>query len=298
MNAAASAGIVVPAFNVFYSPVVEAICRALVEYDVFGMVEVSRIEICKFQAGSPTAIAREYRKFADPRVTSLHLDHIPVIDEDGIEVDWEPLIVEGLEAGYDSVMIDASRLPFDENVEITARVVDMAHAQGALVEAELGSVLGHEAGPLPPYEELFASKVGFTDPDQAAEFVRRTGVDWLSVSVGSIHGAITPGDRDRAKIEARLDIERLRELRDATGVPLVLHGGSGVRQSCVLEAVANGIAKINIATDLRQPYERVLAETGSVARAQDAVADVIGRLAREVYGIEGSATRLAGIVDG
>ena len=296
VRAAAANGIVAPAFNVFYLPVVKAICDALREHDTFGLVEVSRIEIEKFGIPSVTAAAEEYRRNADPRVTALHLDHIPAIDEDGLDVDWRPLIEEGIESGYDSVMIDGSRLPFEENLAVTAEVVRMAHAEGVLVEAELGSVVGHESGPLPPYDELFASKAGFTDPDQAREFVERTGVDWLSVSVGSVHGAIVGAAMDRAKVEARLDVERVIELREATGVPLVLHGGSGVQQSCVIEAMKYGLAKINIGTDVRQPYDRVIAAGGSIEEAQAAVVDAIGRIICEKYGIEGSATRLADLI--
>lgn len=262
------------------------------KYDTFGMVEVSRPDIEKFNAKSLGACADEYRKFADTRLVTLHLDHTPVIDEDGIAVDWEPIIAEAIDLGYDSVMIDGSRLPFEENIAVARRVVEMAHPHGIVVEAELGSVLGHEEGPLPPYEELFESKQGFTDPDQAREFVQRTGVDWLSVSVGSVHGAISAASRDNTKPAAKIDIEHLRKLRDATGVPLVLHGGSGVQPAYVAEGIRNGIAKINIGTDIRQPYDRAIAGGGSVSEAQAAAAEVMSRLIREVYRIEGSATRL------
>jgi len=202
------------------------------------------------------------------------------------------MIGQAIELGYDSVMIDASRLPLEENIACTRRVVEMAHPSGVVVEAELGAVLGHEEGPLPPYDELFASKRGFTDPDEARRFVRETGVDWLSVSVGSVHGAISEATKDQQKVAAKLDIEHLRKLRDATGVPLVLHGGSGVQPAYVAEGIKTGIAKINIGTDIRQPYERTIAAGGSVSEAQAASAEVISRLIREVYRIEGSAERL------
>jgi ketose-bisphosphate aldolase len=296
VRAAADNGIVVPAFNVFYMPLIKPICDALKAYDTFGMVEISRIELQKFEVPSITAAAEEYSKHADPRVTALHLDHIPVIDEDGYKVDWRPLIEEGIRAGYDSVMIDGSRLPFEENVAVTAEVVRMAHAQGVLVEAELGSVLGHESGPLPPYDELFESKAGFTDPEQAREFVQRTGVDWLSVSVGSVHGAIAGAAKDQQKVKARLDIERIRQLREATGVPLVLHGGSGISLEYVRAAIANGIAKINIATDIRQPYDRTLAEGGTIEDGQRVVFETISDIIQNRYNIVGSATRLEELI--
>jgi len=199
LKAAASAGLVVPAFNVPYLPMVAAISQSLTELDAFALIEVARLEIQKFEARSIAEVAAEYCRAADPRTSGLHLDHIPAIDEDDSAVDWESWIEEGIRSGYDSVMIDGSRLPFEENVEVTRAVVDIAHADGIAVEGELGSVLGHEAGPLPAYEELFVRKTGFTDPEMAREFVLRTGVDWLSVAVGSIHGAIARADRNCAQ---------------------------------------------------------------------------------------------------
>ena len=291
VKSAAEQGIVVPAFNVFHLPMICTICDTLAKHNTFGLVEVSRIDIVKFQAKGVAEVAEEYRKCAKP-MTALHLDHTPVIDEDGILCDWKSIIAEAISVGYDSVMIDASRLPLEENIAVTRQVVEMAHPEGIVVEAELGAVLGHEEGPLPPYDELFESKRGFTDPDEARRFVRETGVDWLSVSVGSVHGAISAATKDQPKVQARLDIERLRRLRDATGVPLVLHGGSGVQPAYVAEGIRNGIAKINIGTDIRQPYERVMAAGRSVSEAQSASAEVILRLIREVYHIEGSASRL------
>ncbi|MCL6519629.1 MAG: class II fructose-bisphosphate aldolase [Armatimonadetes bacterium] len=293
VSAAVEHKIVIPAFNVPYLPMAEPILKTLAELDTFGMLAVARLELIKFEAKSLSHIAEEYRRHADPRVSTLHLDHTPVIDEDGLLCDWEPLITEAISLGYDSVMIDGSRLHFEENIAVTKRVVEIAHQEGVLVEAELGAVLGHEPGPLPPYEELFASKKGFTDPNEAREFVQRTGVDWLSVSIGSVHGAISAAAKDRPKPKARLDIEHLKKLRDATGIPLVLHGGSGIPQSYINEAVKNGIAKINIATDIRQPYESVLGSGGSISDAQVAVAEVIRHLICEVYKIAGSATKLS-----
>lgn len=291
MSSAAAKGVLVPAFNVPYLPMVEPVCKTLAAHRTFGLVEVARLELVKFEARSLADVESLYRQFCDPGYMTLHLDHTPVIDEDGLTVDWRSLIAEALDLGYDSVMIDGSRLPLDENIAVAAEVAGMAHAKGALVEAELGAVFGHESGPPPPYEELFASKRGFTDPDDAARFVRETGVDWLSVSIGSIHGAITPAAKDKAKIEARLDIEHLRLLRQATGIPLVLHGGSGVKRECVDEAIRNGIAKINIGTDIRQPYERAIAAGEGVEAAQQAVTKAMSRLI-EMYGIENSADRL------
>ena len=189
-------------------------------------------------------------------------------------MDYEPVIAEAISLGYGSVMVDGSRLPLEANIGATRRVAAMAHAAGIACEAELGAVLGHEAGPLPDYEELFASGRGFTDVAEAQQFVRESGCDWLSVAVGNIHGAISRAARSQRKAEARLDLSRLEALSRATGVPLVLHGGSGIRQEHVLAAVGKGIAKINIGAEIRQAYEAAL--PGGVSSAQRAVRERTG----------------------
>jgi len=236
----------------------EPVVRALRDTHCFGLIMVARLEWEKFSAGGVKPIYDMYQQVKDERFTRLHLDHVPVIDEDNLLVKYEAILGEAATLGYDSIMIDGSRLSLDENIVATKRIVDMAHASGVAVEAELGAVMGHESGPMPPYEELFASGKGFTDPDEAKRFVAETGADWLSVAIGSVHGAISATARREKKLEARLSIERLDALREATGIPLVLHGGTGIKKECVLESVRHGIAKINIATAIRQPYEALM----------------------------------------
>lgn len=294
MRAAADKGILVPAFNSPYLPMMKPIAEALNECGTFGLIETARLEFVKFEAKGVKEASAAYREVAVPGITSLHLDHTPVIDEDGLLVDYKGVIGDAIDAGYSSVMVDGSRLPFQENIAATADVVAMAHAKDVVVEAELGAVLGHEAGPLPPYEELFASRKGFTDPDQAREFVQKSGVDWLSVAVGSIHGAISEAARDKAKVPAKLDIDHIKLLREVTGVPLVLHGGSGIQISYVREAIANGVAKINIGTEIRQCFERALKDQSDIEAAQDCVRNQIIQMIKEVYCIEGSAKALVG----
>lgn len=298
MKVAADEGIIVPAFNVPYCPMVRAIARALERHDTFGMIEVARCEITKFGAQSLARVAEEFYKWADPRFASLHLDHVPVIDEDDISVDWRSMIAEGISLGYKSVMIDGSRLPLDDNIDITSQVTTMAHKEGVLVEAELGAVMGHGSGPLPPYDEIFDKRIGFTDPNEARVFVQKTEVDWLSVSAGSYHGAISAALKHMTKQPARLDINLIKQLRSATNVPLVLHGGSGVIQSYIDQAAKEGMVKINIATDIRQPYEKALEQTGSIEEAQLAVESAIDKLIRDVFKIEGTASRFASLVEG
>ena len=261
---ALDAGTAVPGFNIPYLPMMAPVVDALRDTQCFGFIMVARLEWTKFEAGSVEAIQAEYARVKDERYTRLHLDHVPVIDEDHLRVDYEGDIARALAVGYDSVMVDASRLPLEENILASRRIVEMAHARKVPVEAELGAVMGHEAGPLPPYDELFASGAGFTRPDEAARFVRETGVDWLSIAIGSVHGAISAA-RSEKKIAARLDIAHLKRLREATGVPLVLHGGTGIPRHYILDSIRNGIAKINVATAIRQPYEAARAASPEAA---------------------------------
>ncbi|MGC9064442.1 MAG: class II fructose-bisphosphate aldolase, partial [bacterium] len=284
--------ILIPAFNVAYLSMTKTIVDTLKELETFGLVEVARPDVEKFGAKSFACVAEEFYKYADLNYTRLHLDHIPVIDEDGNQVNWEDLIQEGINLGYHSVMIDGSRLPLEENISCTRKVVEMAHPKGIPVEAELGAVLGHESGPLPPYEELFETKKGFTSVEDAGFFVEKTNVDWLSVAIGNIHGAISGVAKDMKKLEARLDIEHLKKLKEKTQRPLVLHGGSGVRIEYLKEAIKNGITKINIGTEIRQAYESGFKESGGDrSYACSKVAEKMKELIA-LYGIRGSANKL------
>lgn len=266
-------GVALPAFNIPYLPMMEPVIQAVVDLDSFALIETARLEWIKFEAGGPAQIANEFSRWCRPDYVRLHLDHVPVIDEDNLRVDYLPIFRQAIDLGYESVMIDGSRLSLEENIQAVRPVVELAHAAGVPVEAELGAVMGHESGPMPSYEELYSSGKGFTDPDEARRFVQETGCDWLSVAIGNVHGAIAAGRKDLKKIQARLNLERLEILKQATGVRLVLHGGSGIRQEDVLGSMKHGIAKINVGTEIRQPYEVTLKESGSVMQAQEAVYD-------------------------
>ncbi|GAB1483190.1 ketose 1,6-bisphosphate aldolase [Treponema sp.] len=283
--------LVVPAFNIPYLPMMEPVVRALRDMGAFGLIQVARLEWEKFESKSLEAVRDEYEKLKDERFMRLHLDHVPVIDEDDLGVDYEEIIERALKAGYQSVMVDGSRLDFKGNVEATRKVIAKAHKLNVAVEAELGAVLGHEAGPLPPYEELFKSGKGFTRPEDAERFVAETGVDWLSVSIGNIHGAISASARKQVKVQARLDIERVAEISKRCGIPLVLHGGSGIMLDCILDGIQNGIAKINIGTAIRKPYEDAMDEKAGDALERVYVATVTEL---ENLKLKGSAAKLLG----
>ncbi len=287
INNAYENDVAIPAFNIPYLPMMEPVVQAVVDADSFALIDTARLEWFRFESKSLAAVAEEFAKWRKPDRVRLHLDHVPVIDEDNRRVDVLPIFKEAIALGYESLMIDGSRLPLAENIKATRQVVELAHAADVPVEAELGAVMGHEAGPLPPYEELYASGKGFTDVREAGRFVRETECDWLSVAIGNIHGAIATGRKDQKKIEARLNLNRLEQLNGAACIPLVLHGGSGIKQDNVREATKRGIAKINVATEIRQPYEAALKETKSVANAQQAVYERTLWILREYLGIAG-----------
>lgn len=294
MKNANQAGLVVPAFNIPYLPMMEPVIQALMDEDAFGLVETARLEWYKFEAKGLKAIAEEFARWEQPDYVRLHLDHVPVIDEDDVEVDYLPIIKEAIDLGYQSVMIDGSRLNLFDNIAATKEVVALAHAAGIPCEAELGAVLGHESGPLPPYEELYDSGEGFTDVEEAKRFVAETDCDWLSVAVGSVHGAVSGVLKDQKKIEARLHIEHLQKLHAATNIPLVLHGGSGVQRSYLMEAIQNGISKVNIGTEIRQAYEQALRGSNDVQKAQQACYQRTRWLLKDYFELSGTHDQVFG----
>lgn len=261
------ARLVVPAFNIPYLPMMAPVVAALRDTQTWGLIAVARLEWEKFEARSPEAVREQYEAVKDERFTRLHLDHVPVIDEDNLRVDYEAILTRAIRLGYDSVMVDGSRLPLEENIAATRRIVDLAHEAGIAVEAELGAVMGHEEGPLPPYEEIFASGKGFTDPGELAEFVSSTGVDWMSVAVGSIHGAISAAATGKEKPRARLNLDHLETLQKRVPLPFVLHGGTGIPKEYILGGIQRGIAKINIGHALRTAHQSALRDHKDAAEA-------------------------------
>lgn len=168
----------------------------------------------------------------------LHLDHAASPEH----------CLEAIEAGFSSVMIDASHLPFEENVRVTKVVVAAAHARGAGVEAELGGIAAGEAS-----HEFSSGTEALTDPEQAAAFVAATGVDALAVSVGTVHGLY--------RGEPHIDLPRLAAIRARVDVPLVLHGGSGTPADLLKAAIARGVAKVNVNTEISLAAVRRIAGT-------------------------------------
>ncbi|RGM97203.1 tagatose bisphosphate family class II aldolase [Fusobacterium mortiferum] len=167
----------------------------------------------------------------------LHLDHHTKIED----------IEASLKLGTKSVMIDASHHSYDENIAIVKKVVELAHKFDATVEAELGILGGQE-------DDLVVNEKDskYTNPQQAVDFVKKTGIDSLAVAIGTAHGLY--------KEDPKLDFERLKEIRSLVTIPLVLHGASGVPEEAVKKTISLGITKVNIATELKIPFSHKLRE--------------------------------------
>ncbi|MCF6297647.1 MAG: class II fructose-bisphosphate aldolase [Flavobacteriaceae bacterium] len=172
----------------------------------------------------------------------IHLDH----------GDSYELAAQCLDIGFDSVMIDASEQPFKENIALTSKVVKLAESYGANVEAELGYIakLGQDK-----------EGSGFTQPEEAKQFVEATGVNALAVAIGTAHGFYDK--------EPKLDLERLSEISKATDAILVLHGGSGISGESLKQAIDRGICKINLATEIKNIFMQTLKTTLSTNKEID-----------------------------
>ncbi|MBT2485092.1 MULTISPECIES: ketose-bisphosphate aldolase [unclassified Microbacterium] len=158
-------------------------------------------------------------------------------------------IIAAIHAGFTSVMIDASLLPFEENVALTRKVVEAAHAVGVQVEGELGTIGANDS-----YGESGAAEIIYTNPADAVRFVKETGVDSLAIAIGTSHG-LYPTEKNP---ELRHDL--LEEIKAAVGIPLVLHGGSSNPDSELRRAVELGVNKINISSDIKVSYHNRMRE--------------------------------------
>lgn len=224
---AATNGRAVPAFNVISLDHAEAIAAGAGEAGVAVLLQLSQNAIAYHQAAEPLLAACREIAYAASVPIGIHLDHLD--DRDLVE----RVLPRAAELGVGSLMFDAARLKYAENVDATAAVARVAREHGLWVEAELGEVGGKDGAHAPGVR---------TDPDQACRFVESTGVDGLAVAVGSSHAM-----RERT---ASLDLDLVRRLAAAVPVPLVLHGSSGVPDDQIAGAVAAGIRKINIGTAL------------------------------------------------
>ncbi|GAA1636298.1 ketose-bisphosphate aldolase [Microbacterium flavum] len=183
--------------------------------------------------------AMRSRAHHSPVPVAIHWDHGGTYEQ----------MITAIQAGFTSVMIDASLLPFDENVALTKKVVDAAHAVGIQVEGELGTIGANDS-----YGESGAAEIIYTNVDDAVRFVAETGVDSLAIAIGTSHG-LYPADKNP---ELRHDL--LEQIKAAVGIPLVLHGGSSNPDAELARAVSLGINKINISSDIKVSYHNRMRE--------------------------------------
>lgn len=234
LQKALDGGYAVGAFNVENMEMVKAVIFAAskMEAPVILQTTPSTVRYGGISAFA-ALVAAETEREKIP--VALHLDH-----GDSLEI-----TAVALRGGYTSLMIDGSRLPFEENVKLTKRVVEIARPNQIPVEAELGTVGGKEDGA--------ASKGdSYTDPAQAREFECLTGIGSLAVGIGTAHGFY--------REQPQLDIGRLEEIRRQVSIPLVLHGASGLADEDVKACVCHGISKVNFATELRAAYTGAIRE--------------------------------------
>ena len=237
VGAARAAGTALGAFNVLSLDHAEAVAAGAAATGAPALLQLSQNAIAFRGGPEPLLAACREIAAASPTPLGIHLDHI----EDRELVDR--VLARAAELGVGSIMFDASTLDYDRNVAATVRVVEYAHANDVLVEAELGEIGGKDGAHAPGVR---------TDPGEAAAFVAATGVDALAVAVGSSHAML-----DRS---ARLDIPLIERLAQAVPVPLVLHGSSGVPDDEIARAVAAGIRKVNVGTALNIAWTAALRE--------------------------------------
>jgi fructose-bisphosphate aldolase class II len=266
MDDAAVAHRGIGAFNVIHLETAEAIVAAAEAADRPVILQISQNCVSYHGGLLPIGTAALALAGAARIPVAVHLDHA----ED------ESLARQAIDLGFGSVMFDGATLPYAENVAATARVVSYAHANGAFVEAELGEIGGKDGAHAPGVR---------TDPDEAVRFVHDTGVDALAVAVGSSHAMLT---RD-----AVLDVGLIAAIARAVSVPLVLHGSSGVPDADLAAAVAAGMTKVNVATQLNKVF------TDAVRRRLAGDVELVdprkyGSAGREAIAAE--VTRLLGVL--
>jgi ketose-bisphosphate aldolase len=222
----------VAAFNIYNAESLGAVFEAAKEERSPIIVQTWRGDLEHLGIGLLVEMVRWLAKDSGLPVC-LHLDHGSALE----------IVSACIEGGFSSVMFDGSRLPFEENVRITKEVKEAAHRRGVSVEAELG-VIGRAESP--PTEE--ERQRNLTRPEVAEEFVALTGIDALAIAIGNLHGAY--------KGKPQLDLDRVADIAGRTGIPLVLHGGSTTPEVDIRQAVANGICKVNVATELYLAFGR------------------------------------------
>jgi tagatose 1,6-diphosphate aldolase GatY/KbaY len=237
LRAAQAGGYAVGAFNVENMEMAQAVVAAAEKLRSPAIVQTTAGTL---RYAPPELFAATVERLARncSSAIAMHLDH----------GDAYELALDCARAGYTSVMMDGSSLPYNDNIEITHRVADAMRGYGIPVEGELGAVGGKEDAR--SADKAAEPAARYTDPDQAAEFALRTGVSSLAIAIGTAHGLY--------KSAPKLDLDRLSAIRARVSAPLVLHGTTGVSYAVVRECIARGICKVNVATDLRVVFTQAV----------------------------------------
>lgn len=267
MKYARDYGFILPAFNTTNLEMTYAIARGLDEAKVPGYIQISSNNL---RLSNPKIIADIARDAASKYDTpiGLHLDHGKSFED----------VKACVDAGFTSIMMDASHLPFEENIKEVRKATDYCHFYGIPVEAELGALQGKE-------EDIVNEADAKTDPAMVVDFVNRTGCDLLAVSVGNVHGL---------DIEPKVDLKLLKEIADISPVPLVLHGGRGIPFETIQEARKLGLIKINYGSDLRKAFIKTF---GEKYENDHNAHDVISLSMKAVDNVSETASKLAGIIN-
>ncbi|MGP7817021.1 class II fructose-bisphosphate aldolase [Niallia sp. 01092] len=238
LNKAKAEGYAVGQFNLNNLEFTQAILQAAEEEKSPVILGVSE-GAARYMGGFTTVVKMVEGLLVDYKITvpvAIHLDHGSSFDK----------CKEAIDAGFTSVMIDASHHPFEENVETTSKVVEYAHSKGVSVEAELGTVGGQE-------DDVVAEGVIYADAKECDELVKRTGIDCLAPALGSVHGPY--------KGEPNLGFAEMEEIGSLTGMPLVLHGGTGIPTKDIQKSISLGTAKINVNTENQIASAKAVRET-------------------------------------
>ena len=261
----------VGAFNMHNVETTEALVRAAEQAKAPVFLQVGRAIVPHMGVKKAFEMTRRVAEESDAQFV-IHLDHGP----------WDECL-EAIKLGFNSIMCDFAHLPFEENIRWTKRVVEIAHDFGIPVESELGKI--PDVGQSVNWEDYY------TTVEEATRFVEETGVDYLAISVGIVHGVI-PGLKPEP-----LSIKRTLEIRDATKIPLVLHGASGVPEDEVQAAKAAGVHKFNADTDLRHLFRQGMLDVWAKGdyQLEEAMAEGRTRMIKgtiekmELYGCAGKA---------
>lgn len=258
---------ILPAFNTTNLEMTYAIAKGLNQAGLPGYIQISSNNLRLSSPDTITYLAKDALKDSDVPI-GLHLDHGKSYEH----------VKACVDAGFTSIMIDASHLPFEENIKEVKRAVEYCHFYGVPVKAELGALPGKE-------EDIVNEADSKTDPEMVADFVERTGCDLLAVSVGNVHGLdLTP----------KVDLPLLDEISKVSPVPLVMHGGSGIPFETIQKAREFNLLKVNYGSDLRKAF---ISTFGEAYEQNHNEVNVIGLSIQSIENVSRKAAELVTIIN-